>query len=138
MSELHATLKEPRPELTYVVLEVTPQESLDGFKSIMGDHALLALNSDQTFYKHLGAPRLGFFSMFSRAAIKVYNSSKALVTKSVGPSGFRGNMKGDGMQLGGYIICDTQGNEIDRKANKTFADVPDMNNMKEVLMKLKA
>ncbi len=70
-------------------------------------------------YKLMNFPKVGVFSGYGMLNPKVYIQSYAASKR-----GFKGNLQGDGFQLGGTVIVDKYGNVVYKHNQKNYTDYP--------------
>jgi len=134
MSNLHSTLKNPKPLLCFIVKETNPEDSIIQFKKVMNDESLLVLDQKLQFYKYLGANKTGYFGLLSASMVSIYKAfGKELADSNTGAVG---NGKGDWMLMGGYLVMNSQGKEVDRFTAKSLSDVPNFDKLKLICEKL--
>lgn len=70
-------------------------------------------------YKLMNFSKMGIFSGFGMMNPKVYTQAY-----SASKRGFKGNLQGDGLQLGGTVIVDKNGNVVYSHDQKNYTDYP--------------
>jgi len=82
------------------------------------------IDEDKKTYKLMNFTSTGFFSGYGMLNPKVY-----IEAFKASKQGFKGNMKGDGLQLGGTVIVDNYGNVLYSHTQKNYTDYPQENDL---------
>lgn len=77
------------------------------------------IDENKQTYKLMNFAKLGFLSGYGMINPKVYIQAYAASKK-----GFKGNLQGDGLQLGGTVIVDRNGNVLYSHNQKNYTDYP--------------
>ena len=72
-------------------------------------------------YKALDFSSKGIFSLYGMLNVGMYSQAYKASKR-----GIKGNMKGDGTQLGGTLIVDRKGDVVFKHVQKNYSDQPDM------------
>ena len=77
------------------------------------------IDEDKKTYKALNFTSKGFFSAYG-----MLNPSLYIAGYQASKQGITGNLKGDGLQLGGTIICEKNGKVIYSHIQSSYTDFP--------------
>ncbi len=88
------------------------------------------IDENKVTYKALKLPSKGFFSGYGMLSPSVYK-----MANQASKQGISGNLKGDGLQLGGTYIVDINGNVIYSHLQNGYADHPKEEDLIECVKK---
>lgn len=133
MSKLHATLKDPKPFLCFIVKEKEPVQNIEEFKKVIGTESVLMMDKDRHFYKYIGAKSFGITTLLSPSIITGPAKALAQLSKE---AKVQWHLGGDGQVAGGYVILNSNGDEVDRYLQKGISDEPNQEKMRSILENL--
>lgn len=91
----------------------------DLFEENLVFNGKIYIDEKKQTYKLMSFSRMGVLSGFGMMNPNIYLQSYYASKK-----GFKGNMKGDGLQLGGTVIVDKNGNIVYSHDQKNYTDYP--------------
>lgn len=118
--------------LNHVAIGLAKLDYEDFYKDNYFANGHIYIDEDKSTYKALEFGAKGFFSLYGMLNPSMY--SKASEAKK---RGIKGNMQGDGTQLGGTLVVDKLGNVIFSHVQKEYADQPDFSKILESIKKYK-
>jgi hypothetical protein len=113
--------EEIKNKLSWAAIGLAKLDYEDFVKDDYFRNGIVYIDENKDSYKLLNFTSMGFFSGFGMLNPNLYFKSYEASKK-----GIKGNMKGDGTQLGGLLIIDKSGSVIFSHIQKNYTDQPDV------------
>jgi prostamide/prostaglandin F2alpha synthase len=112
---------EIKNKLKHVAVGLAKLDYEDFLKENYFQNGHIYIDEGKQTYKALDFTSKGIFSLYGMLNVGLYTKGYQASKR-----GIKGNMKGDGFQLGGTLIVDRKGDIIFKHLQKSYSDQPDM------------